>query len=191
MSKRQPDIPPYKKSERIMISPYKLPLDGLTEWDRCTWLIPIRGKLPWPESTSAALPGSSQIIPIPPNPEFNKITWTQRAISQFWSFLLKIREAGTLGPFGLSFHPPPSHFDPEKSSKSKPTQMNTYVASTSVVSLSAVDHIKIYHDWPRSLQIRTIIDAWQFENDEGKKIRLLVGAKLALLDDRSRGIMIL
>jgi hypothetical protein len=57
-------------------------------------------------------------------------------------------------------------------------------------SISSVDHIKIYHEWSRSLQIRSILHAWPFESG-GHKIRLLVGAKLVLLDQKSRGVMIL
>ncbi len=166
MSKRQPDIPLYKKSKPIIIPPYKLPLDKLTEWDRCAWLIPIRGKLPWSESTSGVLLGSTQLLPIPPGPGANEITWTKKAVSQFWSFL-KIREAGTLGPLGLSLHPATPHLDPDKLSKY--TETNASFASMSSVSLSAVDYFKIYHDWPRTLHVRTIIDAWYFETSGRRK----------------------
>lgn len=182
-----------------MIPPYTLPLTGLTEWDRCAWLVPVRGSFPWTESTSGVLLGSSHDMPVPPSAQANEIAWTPRAISRFWEFLLRLRDVGNLGPLGLSFHPASSQPAPDKSIRTSKTlatakHTGTNPNSTSsvdpFVSIAAIDYIKIYHDWPQSLYLRGVLDAWAFETGE-RKVRVLVGAKLLLLDDKSKGVMIL
>ena len=66
-------------------------------------------------------------------------------------------------------------------------------------SLKAVDHIKVYHEVGYAMFIRNVLDAWGFggENEgEGtiktktKKTRVLKGAKLVLVDARSKGVLI-
>ena len=57
-----------------------------------------------------------------------------------------------------------------------------------------VDYIKINHDVPCRLYVRNALDAWSYEarDTDGfvKKIRLLKGARLVLVDARSQGIQI-
>ena len=59
---------------------------------------------------------------------------------------------------------------------------------------TTVDYIKINHDAPCRLYVRNALDAWsyEFEGTNGcvKKIRLLKGARLVLVDACSRGIQI-
>ncbi|EMD37061.1 hypothetical protein CERSUDRAFT_124039 [Gelatoporia subvermispora B] len=85
--------------------------------------------------------------------------------------------------------------------------------------LLSVDHIKIFHDSAYTLQLRNIIDVWAFQpgapreileamsadvrvprapEDRGMfqtgdlmKVRMFVGAKLVLLDEKSRAAMVL
>lgn len=174
-----------------MIAPYKLPLDSFDEYSRCAWIIPVRGQLPWSESSSAVLLDSPRDPPAPPNTQLNEFTWTTSAVSKFWKFLVGIREAGNLGSLGISFH---AVLSPDRSSRAvKNVTTDTVDAGlhkVSLVSISSVDHFKIYHDWPRSSQLRNIFHAWSFESEE-YRIRLFVGAKLVLLDNKSRGVMIL
>ena len=57
-----------------------------------------------------------------------------------------------------------------------------------------VDYIKVNHDAPCRLYVRNALDAWSCEGRDTdgcvKKIRLLKGARLVLVDARSRGIQI-
>lgn len=62
-------------------------------------------------------------------------------------------------------------------------------------SLSMVDYIKVYHDAVRSMNLRSVFDAWAYEvrDEEGvlvEKIRVLQGAKLVLMDNLSCGMLI-
>ena len=77
--------------------------------------------------------------------------------------------------------------------------------------LLEVDHIKVYHDVTCALHIRNVLDAWGYPNTtldgsfeahgrdkntgkdnrpKTKKIRILKGAKLVLVDERSKGVLI-
>jgi hypothetical protein len=132
-----------------------------------------------------------------PSSDVNEIAWTPEAVLQLWGFLLDLRTAGQLGPLSLSYQP--AFQGTTESTRTSRTLLtdshiqthtsNSYY-STSSVSISAVDHIRVYHDGPKCLGLRTVLDAWKFQN-QGRGIRLLVGAKLVLLDEKSRGIMIL
>jgi len=75
--------------------------------------------------------------------------------------------------------------------------------------LSSVDHIKVYHDVEYAMFLRNVWDAWGFslqaEGVEGvldqdrrgesgtkmRKVRVLKGAKLVLVDERSTGVLLL
>lgn len=82
----------------------------------------------------------------------------------------------------------------------QPVSQDSRVAPSTVSSsrpanipLNFLDHIKVYHDAANSMQLRNIIDAWAFEPGEEarpRKIRLLVGARLVLLDERSKGVLV-
>ncbi|KAF7762503.1 hypothetical protein Agabi119p4_9096 [Agaricus bisporus var. burnettii] len=102
VSSKQTEFRPFKKTNPKFISPY-LSFPAFLEWDRCTWIIPIYGRLPWPESTSATLLDQTPGDPAGPSPEANEIAWTAEAVLQLWAFLLDLRTAGKLGPLALSF----------------------------------------------------------------------------------------
>lgn len=61
-------------------------------------------------------------------------------------------------------------------------------------NLSVVDYVKVNHDAFCRLHVRNALDAWSYEvrdmDGSVKKIRLLKGARLVLVDARSRGIQI-
>ncbi|XP_006455298.1 hypothetical protein AGABI2DRAFT_121227 [Agaricus bisporus var. bisporus H97] len=195
VSSKQTEFRPFKKTNPKFISPY-LSFPAFLEWDRCTWIIPIYGRLPWPESTSAMLLDQTPGDPASPSPEANEIAWTAEAVLQLWAFLLDLRTAGKLGPLALSFQL--ASQGTTESTRSRTlltdshiqTHMSNPYPATSSLSISDVDHIRVYHDGPKCLGLRTVLDAWKFKNN-GRGTRLLVGAKLVLLDEQSRGIMVL
>jgi hypothetical protein len=66
------------------------------------------------------------------------------------------------------------------------------------VPLTSVDHFKVYHHAENAMYVRNVLDAWGFpapldgDGAMGKmrKIRLLKGAKLVLVDEKSNGVLI-
>ncbi|KAJ6618736.1 hypothetical protein B0H10DRAFT_2028922 [Mycena sp. CBHHK59/15] len=200
-------VPSYTKTRPIPIPPHADPLPVPSPYGRRTWVIPVRGNLPWPHSTSAVVLLESTDPLQPPDPQTHEeITWTMAALASFWSFLLLLRERGTLGSLGLSFHV--SRYFSSNSQQSIDTElpgMGTQIWSIDLqneasitsssrqlhVPLVFLDHIKLYHEAPNSMQIRSVLDAWAFEpGDTSGKIRLLKGARLVLLDERSKGILV-
>lgn len=157
------------------------------------WLIPIRGILPWENCTSGAFLDASCTIPIPSSPIVDdQISWTQGSILKFWDFLFRLRQVGKLGPLGISFNCSlQTRISPVTTSNSDAYPQET--CSTNL-SLSMVDYIKVNHDAPCRLYVRNALDAWSYEvgDTDGcvKKIRLLKGARLVLVDACSRGIQI-
>lgn len=171
------------------------------------WLIPIRGTLPWENSTSGVFLDASHIIPTPSSPVVDdQVSWTQGSIIKFWDFLLRLREVGKLGPLGISFncssqtrvspattiltdhqiHPDLTFLKVAPDALSYPQEARC--------NLSMVDYIKVYHDARCRLHVRNALDAWSYEvrDTDGcdKKIRLLKGARLVLVDTGSRGIQV-
>ncbi|KAJ7216505.1 hypothetical protein GGX14DRAFT_604977, partial [Mycena pura] len=210
--------PAYSRTKPIPIPPHTLPLPD-PPFARRSWVIPVRGTLPWQHATSAVV----LLDPTDPNPPSHddELAWTPPALSAFWSFLLKVRAKKQLGPLGLSFNVSRSHYS-SANSNSQPAGTGTYteysvmgaqpvipsldseppsavssvrqlpLTVTTSVPLLSVDHIKVYHDAINSMVIRNVLDAWRFESGEmgSYKIRLLKGARLVLLDERSKGILV-
>ena len=173
------------------------------------WLIPVRGTLPWDNCTSGAFLDASCTIPIPSSPIVNnQISWTQGSVLKFWDFLLRLREAGKLGPLGISFNcslqsrlspvttnvDQQVHIDPDLLFLNVTDTIPYPQETCSNLNLSVVDYIKVNHDVPCRLYVRNALDAWSYEvkDMDGcvKKIRLLKGARLVLVDACSRGIQI-
>ena len=205
LSTKTASVPAYSKAKPIPIAPHTLPLAAPLPYSRRTWVIPVRGALPWRHATGAVLLLDPADPPLPPDPKTNEeLAWTSDALRAFWIFLGLMRELHALG---LSFH-----FSQHFSSNSEPSfteisgmgaqplsvdsRATPSIAASShqgvgTVPLSSVDHIKVYHDAAHSMPIRTILDVWAFEPADGRKIRLLKGARLVLLDERSSGIFVL
>lgn len=176
------------------------------------WLIPIRGTLPWENCTSAVFLDASHIIPTPIVDD--QVSWTQGSILKFWEFLLRLREVGKLGPLGISFNcssqsrisPATTDVDDHQVHPDllflNVTATTTHTSSSyyhpqgtpRIGNLSMTDYIKVNHDAPCRLHVRSALDAWSYEvkDKDGcfKKIRLLKGAQLVLVDACSRGIQI-
>ena len=165
-----------------------------TPYVQSIWIVPVRGVMPWRECSSAvvlSLPPSGDPDPLLPFYDNHEITWTHPSLLGFWSFLLAIRDAHTLGPMALSFH-----------TASSPDPDRVVVANgSSHSSLLEVDHVRIYHDAACAMLIRNVLDAWAYStghpNEKGsevepkpRKIRVLKGTKLVLLDDCSKAIVI-
>jgi hypothetical protein len=145
--------------------------------------------------------------PEPPDSDTHEeIGWTVAALGSFWSFLLLIRKKGTAGPVGLSFNVSQNFSSGSQSTYPELSGMGAQPitpdigAAASMVSSSRqltmpitfVDHIKVYHDAANSMQLRNLLDAWAFQSGEAgaQKVRLLKGARLVLLDERSKGVLV-
>jgi hypothetical protein len=124
----------------------------------------------------------------------DQISWTQGSILKFWDFLVRLRQVGNLGPLGISFNCSlQSRTSPATTNFTTDT-MPYPQESCSNLNSSMVDYVKVNHDAPCRLYVRNALDAWSCEvrDTDGfvKKIRLLKGARLVLVDARSRGIQI-
>ncbi|KAH7928836.1 hypothetical protein BV22DRAFT_1126199 [Leucogyrophana mollusca] len=186
-------ITPYTKVKPHPIAPYThSSLEQLisSPYSRGTWLIPIRGSLPWEGSTRASIlePISDGLGPAedlrpsgPLNGQDNTshITWTHESVKSFWQFLVSIQRAKTLGPISLSFHAAPSNtaFSVNATSKTSVSSVNQYNSlpgskpsieddgfSAYVCSarMQMTDFIKVYHDAKYTMYIRNVLDAYQF-----------------------------
>lgn len=187
-----------------------IPVRGTPPWIHCTGAIVIpddsfRKVLPSPASLSA--PGYP-----------SQVTWTKDSLQSFWNFLLCVRTAFSVGPLALSFHcafeasPSTSTIEPQRILPDSQIDTPMSEAGRSCgTSILDVDHIKVYHDSPNTIGLRNVLNAWSFEYTEQpiellphaeqikttdggagglrKKIRVLRGARLVLLDERGRGLM--
>ncbi|KDR77294.1 hypothetical protein GALMADRAFT_225410 [Galerina marginata CBS 339.88] len=186
---------PYKRVDPIFISPYTtLSSSDDTRW---AWLIPVRGAFRWEHCTSGEFLDNSHLLPIPPTPGSpDRVSWTEASLRGFWQFLLDLRNVGSLGSLGISFH----------AARDKPSQASKFSASDSILTpsratldtslnpssqTSMVDYIKVYHDAPKALYVRYALDIWQYRKTSGDdKIRVLKGARLVLVDEASQGIAV-
>ncbi|KAF5384278.1 hypothetical protein D9615_003359 [Tricholomella constricta] len=206
---------PYKKTRPISIPPYISPFSP-TSYMRSAWLVPIRGAFSWDRCTPAVMLDFSHAIPASSNPSTgDPISWTHSSVKSFWAFLLHVRENGTAGAIGLSFHASRNGTRMSQVintvSSTLPgaeyQQDSAHSVATGAVSiattappprivLSNVDHVKVYHDASIAMHLRNILHLWSYavpteiQSQALTKIRVLKGAKLVLVDERSRGILI-
>lgn len=202
----------YSSSETIFL-PRSDEISWKSPYSRCAWIIPVRGTIPWHHATSGILLDTSSVPSAPSHADVvanSPITWTRASVAAFWAFLLELRQHGTYGSIGLSFNAAPARImHPERSSSgtsSLPVSSSRVpVDSHSDIGLRErerprtqlhlMDHIKIYHAGSSSMYLRNALDLWEFvssetENSAGKAIRVLSQARLILVDERSRGIVI-
>ena len=185
---------------------------------RFAWIIPIRGISPWEGASPASIladdGASSNTGPDLPSPSnkdgFPDIIWTRAAVSAFWDFLQTVRATGNHGAIGLSFHAarpigPHSTTDDTLDTWARvgSHKLTTQTGSTSDTSaeqdvetyagrrpkLDETDHFVVFHDVAYSWAIQTLLRLWSYREGEAK-IRLLKGARLALLDNIGRGMLI-
>ena len=149
---------------------------------RCTWVIPIRGTLPWPDCSSAVIlregmPSSvgSRGAQLKPDPEIastttSDVVWTRAAVRAFWQFLVDLRKSENLGPIALSFHAVTSR----SGTKTTALANNAPTANTGPKSqkrkvapgLLDCDHFKIYHDARYAMHLRNVFHAWSYQYSE-------------------------
>ncbi|CCM06141.1 uncharacterized protein FIBRA_08391 [Fibroporia radiculosa] len=233
-----------------------VPVRGRLLWDGCTPATMLASDPGSQERSHSGVFKGLVVLPSGPSRKvdhvnsstIDEINWTHDALLDFWWFLLSLREACTLGPISLSFHAAPVHrtrissrdaHQPGHAPESGSTAYGGTVTSDSgmyrAAALSAVDHIKVYHDVQHTMKIRNVLSAWWYKwpnessygkdesretaedeiaqssiraptrdedatcgegslggNPTGKssKIHILKRAKLALIDERSNGVLI-
>ncbi|KNZ81086.1 hypothetical protein J132_03076 [Termitomyces sp. J132] len=136
------------------------------------------------------------------------IVWTPMSIRSFWDFLLEIKASGSAGAVGLSFHasrnvPSISQSNHTVSSVVPGHQRSMVVSNATSqpesikpnVPLRALflnlDYIKIYHEGLHAMHLRNMLHLWSYTEPQlSRKIRILKGATLALMDERSTGILL-
>ncbi|KAF8892998.1 hypothetical protein BD779DRAFT_1670007 [Infundibulicybe gibba] len=206
-----PPVPPYKRAKPISLLPSIAPFSP-QPFSRYSWLVPIRGTLPWDHCTSAIVLESLSALPVPPDCKAtNQLTWTRPCVCAFWTFLLTVRTVGTLGSIGVSFHAAPwvdsaGSYQQSLDGAQGYSEQRMHETETPLESagdryrsvLSGIDHIKVYHEAPNAMYLRNALDIWAYKvpkdavgPDESKpqKIRMLRGARLVLIDERSKGIL--
>ena len=153
------------------------------------WLVPIRGILPWDNATSAEFLDNEDIpAPSTDSSGSGRLLWTQTSLRKFWDLLLELRKNQALGLLGISFHVA------RQSKQQSIASMLSLPSQPPSLGLSVVDYIKVYHDAPNTLLVRNVLDIWQYvyqtEDGQTKKIRMLKGSKLVLLDAVSRAVQL-
>lgn len=71
-------------------------------------------------------------------------------------------------------------------------RLESFTSTTNPRSLlSTLDYIKIYHEGLNAMHLRNMLHLWSYTEPQlSRKIRVLKGATLALIDERSRGILL-
>ncbi|KLO07832.1 hypothetical protein SCHPADRAFT_944947 [Schizopora paradoxa] len=179
-------VPTYKKSLPIYLHPnsendVKKYLGE--PFATSAWLIPIRGRLPWPDASAGKVVEEQEL-----KEDEQPVVWTTTGLKKFWEFLVMIYEQQKVGPMSLSLHI---------------ARGSSETHSDEIGGVLDQDHIKVRHDASLAMNIRTILDIWKYEaspsegdNDvnhasQPRKIRPLRGAKLVLVDDCSEGLLVL
>jgi len=210
---------PYQKTHPIPIPPYSLPLPPPSPYSRSAWLIPVRGTFPWKECTPAVMLDSSILVPFRADPlkPDDPIKWTHPSLRSFWTFLLSLKATHNVGALGLSFHaarpPAPTQAASMLNLTSSGGGRHTIIDSNTTsgqhtsagtatqpprsrLVLSNADYIKVYHEAQYSMYVRNALDLWSYvvqsasESTQPEKVRVLKGARLALVNERSKGILV-
>ncbi|KAI9056447.1 hypothetical protein FKP32DRAFT_1462290 [Trametes sanguinea] len=183
---------------------------------RVAWIVPVRGCPGWHAATPAlviaghAAPESPRPAGTLPGAEVEKrgrtsVTWTERSLLEFWSFVQGLRDAGNLGPLSLAFngiHSSSVAPSVNPSPSCEPSNCLCASADMTVRSssngrrgresgdmLQQYDYIKIYHDARYTHALRNLLQAWHYKVD-GTKHKPLKDAKLVLVDDRGKGLLV-
>jgi hypothetical protein len=178
---RRSRIPPFSKGIPVPVYPNtdtSVEIYLQTPYGRGSWIIPIRGVLPWDGCTKARILRSEPAPDAyPPKQSFEGYTdlvWTHASLVDFWSFLCKLNEVGTMGNMGISFHADTS-FDDDRPAYNNfaeydptPPDISLFDSEPSDprVTLLLVDHIKIYCDVEFAMNLRTVLASWQYLWDE-------------------------
>jgi hypothetical protein len=137
------------------------------------------------------------------------IEWTPMAITQFWSFLLRQRNENNFGPLSLAYIMTTCQSSNRKRSQSSKSTRTFAKIIRSPTKLTQKDdelsptweYIKIYHDAQYSLQIRSLLDCFRWDDisisqttpsnaKKSRDYRVLKGAKLLLLDNMGESLLV-
>lgn len=154
-----------------------------------------------------------------PTDQPRAIMWTPDTLQHFWVFLGSVQQAKHLGPLSLSFHAATADtlltgdtvsepvwesnhpYYLQHSSKHTTGSSDEFAADIYRAHLEGIDYIKVYHDVPYSLSLRNILDAYRYDHVNGqvpgrsaandRKIRILKGARLVFMDERSKAAFLM
>lgn len=188
-----------------------IPVRGSLPWDGASTAVIL-------EETQAASRSPSPCLQVPVS-QLRTMTWTPDSIQHLWSFLGSIQQARHLGPLSLSFHAAPldafstrdSVSEPlwesnhpyyhQLSSKDTAGSPDDFTTDICRAHLEGIDYIEVFHDVPYSLSLRNVLDAYQYEPVSGevpgrsgandRKIRILKGAQLVLMDNHFRAAFLM
>ena len=206
---REPStISVYSKTVPIPIPPYTVDTMSPPPNRRRAWLVPVRGTLPWDHATQAVVlnSGLSQQVPRPSALGSSlPIVWTHSSLLEFWNLLLSLKRKKTLGPIGVSFTGAGSGSirslnrfidrsdleddEGDASSTARATHKSNPLPKQN--PLDSVDYIKIYHNSQLSFYLRNVLDLFASGGGDGTlKVRVLKGARLVLVDELARGVLV-
>ncbi|KAG1803927.1 uncharacterized protein HD556DRAFT_617364 [Suillus plorans] len=190
-----------------------IPLRGILPWDGATCATILEP--PQGDDTSSLPSG-----PAPLCDGISGITWTHHSIVHFWHFLISIQQAENLGSISIVFHSAlsdtASTLDsalgltsgngnrPVQPAQARRSADLSGSFSDKVRQLEAMDFIKVYHDTKYSFYLRNILDAYRYIPEETvsdserrnqvaglmTKIRVLKLARLVIVDDQSRAVLL-
>ncbi|KZT28269.1 hypothetical protein NEOLEDRAFT_1129620 [Neolentinus lepideus HHB14362 ss-1] len=160
---------------------------GVNSYTRCEWVIPVRGRLHFPDATPARMCDSEDLGQLgvrkvtKADGEANLmetcICWSPKALGAFWNWLAEYHENGMFGPIALSFEPvvPGTyHVDVYKTAEDEIPEIGG--------DLEYIDHIKVFHDAYVSMYLRNAISLWKYQSTPSSRGRqFLKGAKLLLI----------
>lgn len=159
------------------ISPYDTTkMDGylITPYARSAWVIPVRGALLWEDSTSALILDSLGNVPLSgpiatvsslSNRQDRRITWTYASLTSFWPFG-KLRHLDSSQFLSMLLRPNFAFISQESNVNRRTSLEDTSKPSPPGrfrMSLSMVDHIKVYHDVACAMYLRNAPDAWSYQ----------------------------
>ncbi len=177
-------IPPYGDNVTQLSHP-------LTAFAKTAWIIPVRGSLPWTFCTPAVVLDDSEDNAVIVGKEGALIQWTKTTLVKFWDFLKNVREAGHMGQVGISFQVATPRERGESWLSAEVIHEPTNSAHGELsLPLSSLDYVKVYHKASSAMGLRNILDAWAYVCPDGRKSRVLKGSRLALVDERCRGILV-
>lgn len=191
-----------------------IPIRGVLPWDDATCaFILAPPQVPQGDDTPLLPSGPATL-----HNGFSGITWTHHSIVHFWDFLISIQQAKNLGHISISFHSAPSDTTSTLNcalgltagSGNRPAQAGRSADLFDGLSdrvrhaqLEDTDFIKVYHDTKYSFYLRNVLDAYKYipgeTPSEGRRaadreidgeIRLLKLARLVIVDDRSRAVLL-
>jgi hypothetical protein len=186
-------------------------------YGRCAWVVPVRGSLPW-EGCSAGVVVVKGEEEREVKEEVTWTSDYLNAFWNFLEALKDAGTLGSIAisfhPAPISMHTLQNESEPKSDTDSRKRGSDPIPVPDSGTGtgrdtqqgpdmfrapLVAVDHIKVYHDVGYTMFVRNVLDAWAFKEaasgKEGgttatRKVRVLKGKRLVLVDARSKGVLL-